>query len=127
MDRVRLGVVGVGNIAPLNVSGYHYPPLVEAKRLIADGAVGTPTMLRIRTVVGDTDSPFQAALDPAGYEWRFDNRSPGGTCVTASRATSDAVVCRSPRVSSPTQTTSSAARVLAPATSDPDRPRGQVT
>jgi predicted dehydrogenase len=57
---------------------YHYPPLVEAKRLIADGAVGTPTMLRIRTVVGDTDSPFQAALDPAGYEWRFDSRSPGG-------------------------------------------------
>ncbi|HEY3700829.1 MAG TPA: Gfo/Idh/MocA family oxidoreductase [Acidimicrobiales bacterium] len=57
---------------------YHYPPLVEAKRLIGDGAVGTPTMLRIRTVVGDTDSPFQAALDPAGYEWRFDSRSPGG-------------------------------------------------
>ncbi|HEY1635968.1 MAG TPA: Gfo/Idh/MocA family oxidoreductase [Acidimicrobiales bacterium] len=57
---------------------YHYPPLVEAKRLIADGAIGTPTMLRIRTVVGDTDSPFQSALDPTGYEWRFDSRSPGG-------------------------------------------------
>src|SRR5438067_12167732 len=57
---------------------YHYPPLVEARRLIAEGAVGTPTMLRIRTVVGDTDAPFQAGLDPAGYEWRFDNRSPGG-------------------------------------------------
>jgi predicted dehydrogenase len=57
---------------------YHYPPLVEAKRLIADGAIGTPTMLRIRTVVGDTDSPFQTALDPTGYEWRFDSRSPGG-------------------------------------------------
>jgi predicted dehydrogenase len=57
---------------------YHYPPLVEARRLIAEGAIGTPTMLRIRTVVGDTDSAFQAALDPAGYEWRFDNRSPGG-------------------------------------------------
>jgi len=57
---------------------YHYPPLVEAKRLIAEGAIGTPTMLRIRTVVGDTDSAFQAALDPAGYEWRFDARSPGG-------------------------------------------------
>jgi predicted dehydrogenase len=57
---------------------YHYPPLVEAKRLIADGAIGTPTMLRMRTVVGDTDSPFQQALDPAGYEWRFDSRSPGG-------------------------------------------------
>jgi predicted dehydrogenase len=57
---------------------YHYPPLVEARRLIADGAIGTPTMLRIRTVVGDTDSAFQAALDPSGYDWRFDARSPGG-------------------------------------------------
>src|SRR5215472_10003999 len=51
---------------------YHYPPLVEAKRLIAEGAIGTPSMVRIKTVVGDTDSAFQAALDPAGYEWRFD-------------------------------------------------------
>lgn len=57
---------------------FHYPPLVEAKRLVSEGAVGTPTMLRVRTVVGDTDSAFQAALDPAGYEWRFDARSPGG-------------------------------------------------
>jgi predicted dehydrogenase len=57
---------------------FHYPPLVEAKRLIAEGAIGTPTMVRIRTVVGDTDSAFQQALDPAGYEWRFDARSPGG-------------------------------------------------
>lgn len=57
---------------------YHYPPLVRARELIAGGAIGTPTMLRIRTVVGDSDSPFQTTLDPAGYEWRFDTRSPGG-------------------------------------------------
>jgi predicted dehydrogenase len=57
---------------------YHYPPLVEAKRLLDEGAIGTPTMLRMRTVVGDTDSAFQQAIDPAGYEWRFDSRSPGG-------------------------------------------------
>jgi predicted dehydrogenase len=57
---------------------FHYPPLVEAKRLIHEGAIGTPTMLRVKTVVGDADSPFQAALDPSGYEWRFDARSPGG-------------------------------------------------
>jgi predicted dehydrogenase len=57
---------------------FHYPPLVEAKRLVADGAIGTPTMLRMRTVVGDAVSAFQDGLDPAGYTWRFDNRSPGG-------------------------------------------------
>jgi predicted dehydrogenase len=67
-----------GTVFRVSECFYHYPPLVEAKRLIAEGAIGTPTMLRVRTVVGDTNSPFQAALDPAGYEWRFDSRSPGG-------------------------------------------------
>ncbi len=57
---------------------FHYPPLVEAKRLVAEGAIGTPTMLRIKTVVGDAVSAFQDGLDPSGYTWRFDGRSPGG-------------------------------------------------
>src|SRR6516164_9623621 len=117
MERVRLGVLGAGNIAAMNVRGYledprcdvvavcdtvedalamqaaaeaaqrtlrisecfvHYPPLELAKRLVADGAIGKPTSLRIRTLVGQTDSAFQAALRPEGYRWRLDKRSPGG-------------------------------------------------
>lgn len=57
---------------------FHYPPLVKAKQLIADGAIGTPTMIRIKTLVGDTDSEFQRNLQPEGYIWRFDEHSPGG-------------------------------------------------
>ena len=56
----------------------HYPPLELAKRLVADGAIGKPTSLRIRTLVGQTNSDFQAALRPEGYGWRLDKRSPGG-------------------------------------------------
>ncbi len=56
----------------------HYPPLELAKKLIADGAIGKPTGIRIRTLVGQTTSPFQAALRPEGYGWRLDTRSPGG-------------------------------------------------
>jgi len=56
----------------------HYPPLELAKKLVADGAIGQPTGLRIRTLVGQTDSEFQAALRPEGYGWRLDKRSPGG-------------------------------------------------
>ncbi|HXX88586.1 MAG TPA: Gfo/Idh/MocA family oxidoreductase [Acidimicrobiales bacterium] len=56
----------------------HYPPLELARQLVADGAIGKPTGLRIRTVVGQTDSPFQANLRPEGYGWRLDDRSPGG-------------------------------------------------
>jgi predicted dehydrogenase len=56
----------------------YYPPLVRAKELIIDGAIGSPTVVRIKTVVGETDSLFQSALNPDGYLWRLDVRSPGG-------------------------------------------------
>jgi predicted dehydrogenase len=56
----------------------HYPPLELARKLISDGAIGKIIGLRIRTVVGQTDSAFQAALRPEGYGWRLDSRSPGG-------------------------------------------------
>ena len=56
----------------------HYPPLELAKRLVAEGAIGKPTSLRIRTLVGQTNSDFQASLRPEGYGWRLDKRSAGG-------------------------------------------------
>jgi predicted dehydrogenase len=56
----------------------HYPPLELAKKLVAEGAIGHPTQIRIKTVVGQTDSEFQANLSADGYGWRLDTRSPGG-------------------------------------------------
>lgn len=56
----------------------HYPPLRRARDLVRSGAIGTPTVVRIKTVVGRTNSDFQANLDPSGYGWRFDSQSPGG-------------------------------------------------
>ena len=56
----------------------HYPPLELANSLIAEGAVGRPTGVRIKTVVGQTGSAFQTGLRPEGYGWRLDDRSPGG-------------------------------------------------
>jgi predicted dehydrogenase len=57
---------------------FHYAPLVKAKELIGAGAIGAPTMLRVKTVVGTTDTEFQRALEPQGYVWRFNAQSPGG-------------------------------------------------
>ncbi len=57
---------------------FGYPPLVKAKELIKQGAIGHPTMCRIKTVVAQTDTAFQNGLDPAGYTWRFNAQSPGG-------------------------------------------------
>jgi predicted dehydrogenase len=56
----------------------HYPPLARARQLVLDGAIGDPTMVRIKTVVGRTDTSFQAELEPEGYFWRMDGHSPGG-------------------------------------------------
>jgi predicted dehydrogenase len=56
----------------------HYPPLERARALIRGGAIGRPLFVRIKTVVGQTDSAFQRDLDADGYTWRFDERSPGG-------------------------------------------------
>jgi predicted dehydrogenase len=56
----------------------HYPPLEKARALIRSGAIGRATVVRIKTVVGRTDSTFQAQLDPSGYVWRFNQESPGG-------------------------------------------------
>ncbi len=56
----------------------HYPPLELARSLVESGEIGDPTVVRIKTVVGTTDSAFQQQLDFDGYWWRFDDRSPGG-------------------------------------------------
>jgi len=56
----------------------HYPPLEHAKALIREGAIGTPTAIRIKTVVGQTDSAFQSGLESDGYVWRLNAQSPGG-------------------------------------------------
>jgi predicted dehydrogenase len=81
VDQAReMGAAATAAGVTLRVSEcfYHYPPLERAKKLIADGAIGRPTNIRIRTVVGQTDSPFQAALRAEGYVWRLNSLSPGG-------------------------------------------------
>ncbi len=79
-DALEMGAVAdrVGRTLRISECFVHYPPLELAKRLVADGAIGKPTSLRIRTLVGQTDSDFQAALRPEGYGWRLDKRSAGG-------------------------------------------------
>ena len=56
----------------------HYPPLELAKKLICEGAIGKPSSLRMKTVVGQTDSAFQGGLQADGYVWRMTSDSPGG-------------------------------------------------
>ncbi len=55
-----------------------FPRSSKTRELIRSGVIGEPTVVRIKTVVGRTESQFQATLDPAGYTWRFNEESPGG-------------------------------------------------
>jgi predicted dehydrogenase len=67
-----------GKILRVAEHACYFPPLMKARELMRAGAIGTPTVIRIKTVVGRTESEFQANLDPAGYSWRFNAESPGG-------------------------------------------------
>jgi predicted dehydrogenase len=67
-----------GKVLRISECYTHYPPLERAKELIRSGAIGKPSAIRIRTVVGQTDSAFQAGLQADGYVWRLNKLSPGG-------------------------------------------------
>ena len=67
-----------GVVFRVSECNFGYPPLVKAKALIKAGAIGHPTMIRIKTVVANTHTSFQDNLDPSGYVWRFNQQSPGG-------------------------------------------------
>jgi predicted dehydrogenase len=69
---------GAGVVLRVSECFRHYPPLELAKQLVADGAIGRPSQLRLRTVVGQTDSAFQSGLEVEGYLWRMTATSPGG-------------------------------------------------
>lgn len=76
--RMADAAAAAGKVLRVTECFCHYPPLEKAREIIRAGGIGRPLAVRIRTVVGDTDSAFQAGLDADGYVWRLDRNSPGG-------------------------------------------------
>jgi predicted dehydrogenase len=52
-----------------------YPPIVKARELIMEGAIGRPLHCRMRTVIGDPRHTWP--IDPATWQWRKDLAQPG--------------------------------------------------
>jgi predicted dehydrogenase len=50
----------------------YYPPIVKAKELLDSGAIGEPSMLRIRTVRGKYASDDHFQTEPGAMTWRND-------------------------------------------------------
>jgi predicted dehydrogenase len=57
----------------------YYPPLVKAKALLDAGAIGEPSLVRIRTVRGRYADDAHLMVEPGAYAWRRDpQRHAGG-------------------------------------------------
>ena len=57
----------------------YYPPLVKAKELLDSGAIGEPSLLRIRTVRGTYANDAHLTVEPGALTWRTDpNLHAGG-------------------------------------------------
>ena len=56
-----------------------YPPLVKAKELMDAGAIGEPTLVRMRTIWGSPVPSDTFPMDAGALDWRRDARAnPGG-------------------------------------------------
>ena len=62
----------------------HYPPLSKARELIRVGAIGTPTVIRIKTVVGRTESGSRRTSIPPATRGDSTPRAPADTSSTTS-------------------------------------------
>jgi predicted dehydrogenase len=57
----------------------YYPPIVKAKQLLDSGAIGEPSLLRIRTLRATYATPTQFTVEPGALAWRRDaSRNAGG-------------------------------------------------
>ena len=56
-----------------------YPPIVKAKELIDCGAIGEPSSVRLKTVMGSLRGDLKIAIEPGAIEWRSNpEHNPGG-------------------------------------------------
>jgi predicted dehydrogenase len=58
----------------------HYPPHVKALQLVAEGAIGTPLSVRVKTAAGRFGDGWE--VKPATQAWRLDPETCGGGATT---------------------------------------------
>jgi predicted dehydrogenase len=73
-DRMLAAVVEAGVVFRVTDNYVFYPPIVAAKRLIAEGAVGKPTNLRIKMIGGGAGG---WEVPAAAWDWRLAENAAG--------------------------------------------------
>ena len=58
-----------------------YPPLVKARELLQDGAIGKPTHFRMKVVIGDRSNAWQVAPETNAWRRELGAQGKGGPIV----------------------------------------------
>jgi predicted dehydrogenase len=73
-DRINVHVKEAGIVFKVNDIYVWYPPIVQAKKMIDDGVIGDPQMLRIR-MIGSPHGGWK--IDAPSYDWRYEEFAEG--------------------------------------------------
>lgn len=72
-DRIVAAAARAATVYRVTENFLYYPPIVKARELLEDGAIGEPSLLRIRTVRGPrTAGPGAFRIEPGAFAWRRD-------------------------------------------------------
>jgi len=80
LDRVADAARSSGRTFRVFENFMHYPPHHKAKQLVAEGAIGEPISVRLKTAPGRLDAGWP--VEAASQAWRMDPRLCGGGPIT---------------------------------------------
>ena len=79
VDEIAQAVAKASTLFRITENFLYYPPLVKAKELLDAGAIGEPSLVRIRTVRGRYADDAHFTVEPGALVWRRDpQRHAGG-------------------------------------------------
>ncbi len=79
VEEIAQAVAKASTLFRITENFIYYPPLVKAKALLDEGAIGEPSLVRIRTVRGVYADDAQFTPEPGATVWRRDpTRHAGG-------------------------------------------------
>ncbi|NPV60168.1 MAG: Gfo/Idh/MocA family oxidoreductase [Actinobacteria bacterium] len=76
MDEITAAAEAAGVVLRVYENFVFYPPIVRAKMLIDEGAIGQPLNIRMRTLSGSAAGGWEVPLE--AWAWRVDERTCGG-------------------------------------------------
>jgi NADPH2:quinone reductase len=80
LDRLARAARRSGRVLRVFENFMYYPPHVRAKRLVDEGAIGTPVSIRIKTAAGRLTDGWE--VGPDSQAWRLDPATCGGGATT---------------------------------------------